>query len=178
MLHQFRDRCVFATAFHVHRETFLVEGSGKPEKRIYLSIDELHPASLPVSEPKVSPEAQPARESIRFLALSKSMPLMIFSNNAAKLKIFGFLVTATLYGASHPSCPESPWQPKKKMRTVRETGANDEPLPSNCVFAFSHQQCCVDFSALNEGKVYEICLSKQELFKQRCNYPSVVHGID
>lgn len=166
MHHQFKDRCVFATKFNVHREIFSTTSGEELEKQIYLSINELHAASLPLSEPKISSDQQATKETVRFLLLSKSMTLTIFSNQTVKRHLFGFLITAAVFDFSQPDDSERPGNPKKR-KFDGETGSTEKLMPTNCVLAFSHQHSCAGFSSLNEGRVYEIFISKRELLKQR-----------
>lgn len=168
--HQFRDRCVFASKFAVHRERFTVgESEGERRQRVYISIEEFHAASLPLARPDAVDETNHSTESVRFLALNKSMPQMVYSSDTAIRHVFGYLIVASLHGQSESDRLGDHKRRKKDERSdvTRQPepsqSSSAEGGPANCILLVSHDHPTLSYPALVEGRVYEIRLARRKL---------------
>ncbi|XP_046457393.1 uncharacterized protein LOC124204384 isoform X3 [Daphnia pulex] len=165
--HQFRDRCVFASKFSVHRECFTVEEDRHhQQQRVYVSIEEFHAASLPLAKPDVVDETNPSTESVRFLALNKSLPQMVYSSDTAIRHVFGFLIVASLHGQSEADRLGDDPKRRKKDESVVESSqwpSSAEGGPANCILLVSQDHPTLSYPALVEGRVYEIRLARRKL---------------
>ena len=158
---QFRDRCVFASKFAVHRESFTIVGdSTEQHQRVYVSIDEFHAASLPLAKPDVNIDQTSSVDGVRFLALNKSMPQLVFCSTVSVRHVFGYLVVASLHG----QWIDGDLPPNKRPRKdgLGYTQSDDEG-PAKCILFFHHDHPTMSYPALVEGRVYEIRLAKREL---------------
>lgn len=163
---QFRDRCVFASKFAVHRESFdaLDDDSKQQEhhQRVYVSIDEFHAASLPLAKPDVDVDETSSVDGVRFLVLNKSLPQLVFCSTVSVRHIFGYLVAASLHGQSQID-GDRPAKRPKKDRAATYTQTADDEGPANCILFFHHDHPTLSYPALVEGRVYEIRLARREL---------------
>lgn len=173
---QFCDRCVFATKFTVHRESFTVGDS--THRRVYVGIDEFHAASLPLAKSDVDVEESSSVDGVRFLALSKSMPQMTHLTNTAIRHIFGYLVVASFHGQSPAEDPPTKRSKKEilgqhcgrlqhhhqqQQQHLGDRTEIDEERLANCILFVDHDHPTLSYPALVEGRVYEIRLPRRKL---------------
>lgn len=157
---QFRDRCVFASKFAIHRECFTV--GDVTHAKIYISIDEFHAASLPLAKVDVDIDEISSVDGVRFLALSKSIPQMIYCSDTAIRHVFGYLIVASLHGQSQPVESNRHGKRPRKDHHSNSTPEADSQGPANCILLVSHDHP-LSYPALTEGRVYEIRLSRRKL---------------
>lgn len=161
---QFRDRCVFTSKFAVHRECFTVGDS--THARIYVSIDEFHAASLPLAKADVDIDEISSVNGVRFLALSKSIPQMVYSSDTAIRHVFGYLVVASLHCQSQLVEASPPSKRPRKNQHSDLMSETDSEGPANCILLVSHDHPTLSYAALVEGRVYEIRLAKRKLLSK------------
>ena len=176
--HQFRERCVFASKFNVHRECFTVGDPAEQQQRVYISIEEFHAASLPLAKPDVVDEisSSSTTESVRFLALNKSLPQMIYSSDTAIRHVFGYLIVASLHGQSTSLEADRCDRKRRKkdehsdlmrqqqqQHQLQTTSQSTEGGSANCILLVSHDHPTLSYPALMEGRVYEIRLDRRKL---------------
>lgn len=161
---QFRDRCIFTSKFAVHRESFLVgdSSSTKLERKIYISIEEFHAASLPLAKLDVDIDETSSVDGVRFLALNKSLPQMVYSSTPATRHVFGYLIVASLHGQSQWTMELD--RPSKRAKKERRSDMQtDEEGPANCILLVDQDHPTLSYPTLVEGRVYEIRLTRREL---------------
>lgn len=166
---QFRDRLVFTSKFAVHRESFTIDSSatsGLHQKKVYISIDQFQGASLPLTPPPDlvgdGLECSSTERSVRFLALNKSTPQLVYSSTDAIRHVFGFLIVASLHGQS---CETDRPAKRIKITNHRRSDIDEETTgPANCILLVSQCHTTLSYPTLVEGRVYEVRLARKELF--------------
>ena len=172
--HQYRDRCVFATKWVVHRETFGTDDQELVDK-VYISIDSFHAASLPTNDDSVSMtpfrDNPSQRNSVRFLVLDKSMPQLIYFSLPATRHVFGYLVVASLYSHSIDNDIATADQPLTKRRKHEAFSSSAPPTqdedggPTQCILCFDQNHKSFSYPEVMEGRVYQMELDRKLLLK-------------
>ena len=172
--HQYRDRCVFATKWTVHRETF-TDADKNQFKKVYISIDSFHAACLPTNDDgsissitrNPSQREVGSSNSVRFLVLGKSMPQLIYSSLPSTRYIFGYLAVVSLYAQSTRHQPLAKRR-KSDVFTSSARSATQEQAdggPTRCIFCFDQNHKSLTYPELMEGRVYQMELDSSQLMK-------------
>lgn len=160
---QYQDRLIFTSKFAIHRETFTVleSKSTKLYQKIYISIEEYQVASSALLQSYTNIGGKKPTDCVSFFVLYKSCSQVFYSGTSGFEPVFGFLIVASLQKMKEEDIPAKRTKFDHHLDTVDFVGDTDIAL------LLDHNHQTLKYPDVQEGDVYEISMTREELLKNR-----------